>query len=52
MLELKKPDEDTNYDELKLRAFRAELGYAHAAHVILGRRPDGDLVRDVLWIDD
>lgn len=52
VLELKKPDEDIVYDELKLRAFRAELGYAHAAHIILGRTFTGDLVRRVIWVDD
>jgi len=51
VLELKKPGEDIAYDELKLRAFREELGYAHTAHVILGLRADGGLVREVAWID-
>jgi len=31
VLELKKPGENIAYDELKLRAFREELGYAHTA---------------------
>ena len=51
VLELKKPGEDIAYDELKLRAFREELGYAHTAHVILGRAADGAIVREVTWID-
>lgn len=51
VLELKKPGEDTAYDALKLQAFRRELGYAHAAHVILGRRANGELVRQVEWVD-
>jgi len=51
VLELKKPGEDITYDELKLRAFREELGYAHTAHVILGRSANGAIVREVLWID-
>ena len=51
VLELKKPGEDIAYDELKLRAFRQELGYVHTAHVILGRANDGTIVRQVQWVD-
>lgn len=51
VLELKKPGGDISYDELKLRAFREELGYVHAAHVILGNTADGMLVREVTWVD-
>lgn len=51
VLELKKLDEDLAYDELKLRAFRDELGYAHTAHVILGRTTTNVLVRKVIWVD-
>lgn len=51
-LELKKPGEGIAYDELKLRAFRKELGYVHTAHVILGYAADGTLIRTVAWIDD
>jgi len=52
VLELKKPGEDLAYDTLKLHAFRRELKYLHAAHVILGTTANGALIRDVLWIDD
>jgi hypothetical protein len=51
VLEVKKPGEDLAYDELKLAAFRHELGYLHTAHVILGRSTTGELVRVVLWVD-
>ncbi|MDR6694190.1 hypothetical protein [Stenotrophomonas sp. 1337] len=51
VLELKKPGEDIAYDELKLQAFREELGYVHTAHVILGYAADGSLVREVIWVD-
>ncbi len=51
VLELKKPGEDIAYDELKLRAFREELGYLHTAHVILGRVANGTIIREVTWID-
>ena len=51
VLEIKKPGEDIAYDEIKLRAFRTELGYAHCAHVILGL-DNGTLVRKVQWLDD
>ncbi len=52
VLELKKPGEDTAYDDLKLRAFRRELRYAHTAHVILGKHSDGHIVREVIWVED
>jgi hypothetical protein len=51
VLELKKPGEDMEYDELKLQAFRKELGYQHAAHVIIGR-VNGRVVRTVKWVND
>ena len=51
VLELKKPGENIAYDEIKLRAFREELWYAHAAHVILGRLAKGAIGREVIWID-
>ncbi len=51
VLELKKPGEGIAYDELKLRAFREELGYIHTAHVILGRTANNALVREVRWVD-
>lgn len=52
VLELKKPGEGLEYDELKLRAFRAELNYPHTAHVILGRTGNGEIVREVRWVDN
>jgi hypothetical protein len=51
VIEVKKPGEDTAYDHLKLQAFRNELGYRNAAHVILGRA-GGCVVREIIWIDD
>jgi hypothetical protein len=51
VLELKKPGEATDYDELKLLAFLRELGYRHAGHIILGRAADGNLVRELRWVD-
>jgi hypothetical protein len=51
VLELKKPSEEIAYDELKLRAFREELGYIHTAHIILGYLANNVLVRDVRWVD-
>jgi len=51
VLELKKPGENLDYDELKLRAFRRELGYLHTGHVILGRRGQDPVVRDLIWVD-
>lgn len=51
VLELKKPGESLDYDELKLRAFRNELGYPHTAHVILGKGGNGQVIRQVVWVD-
>jgi hypothetical protein len=51
VLEVKKPGEGLAYDELKLRAFRQELGYLHTAHLILGQDANGKVVRQVLWVD-
>ena len=51
VLELKKPGEGLEYDELKLRAFRHELGYRHTAHLILGRDSSGRLIREIYWIE-
>jgi hypothetical protein len=51
VLEVKKPGEDLAYDEVKLRAFRRELGYVHTGHVILGNDSEGRLVREVVWLD-
>ena len=51
VIEMKKPDEDRDYDELKLRAFRKELNYQHTAHVIVGR-VDAMIVRQIIWVDD
>ena len=51
VIEMKKPGEDILYDELKLKAFRSEFGYLHAAHIILGRDNES-IVRNVKWVDD
>lgn len=51
VLELKKPHEDIEYDEHKLRAFKQELGYLHAAHVILGCDNKGAIVKEIKWIE-
>jgi hypothetical protein len=50
VLEMKKPNEELGYDDLKLRQFRKELGYLHTAHVVLGCI-DGEVFRKVIWID-
>jgi hypothetical protein len=43
---------DLAYDCQKLRAFRRELKYTWAAHLIIGRSQDGELVREILWVDE
>lgn len=52
VLELKKPEESIDRDRLKLNAFRRELGYKHAAHLVLGMDKSGRLVRTLEWVDD
>jgi hypothetical protein len=39
----------TEYDLLKLNAFKAELGYLHAAHIVLGYLRNQDFVSEVAW---
>lgn len=51
VLEVKKPGESLEYDERKLRAFREQLRYQHAGHVILGIDGDNKIIRDTIWID-
>lgn len=51
VLELKKPEGPLWYDEQKLRAFRKELGYSYAGHLILGLDGMGAVVRQLRWID-
>lgn len=53
VVEMKKAAAGTDlaYDRQKLRAFRCELKYTWAAHLIIGRSQKGDLVRTIQWID-
>lgn len=51
VIEVKKPGEHLDYDNLKLNAFRKELGYLHTAHLILGLNTNDDLVKDLVWVD-
>jgi hypothetical protein len=51
VLEVKKPGEPLDYDELKLKAFRRELRYQHTGHLILGRNGKGKIVRRLKWLD-
>ena len=39
----------SKYDFEKLRAFKAELRYAFAAHVTIGYTRDGKFTRKVAW---
>ncbi len=52
VLELKKPGEPLDYDNLKLRAFRRELYYRHTAHLILGCDESGAVVNRLEWVSD
>lgn len=49
VLELKKPGEPLEYDELKLIAFRDELGYPYCGHLILGRDRANKIVKTLQW---
>ncbi len=53
VVEMKKAAAGTDlaYDCQKLRAFRRELKYTWAAHLIFGRSQDGELVRKIQWVD-
>jgi len=42
---------DISYDLRKLQAFRHELQYTWAVHLIIGYLRNGDLIREVQWID-
>jgi|SRR5882724_60995 len=53
VVEMKKAAAGTDiaYDRHKLRAFRRELKYTWAVHLIIGRSGNGDLVKKTQWID-
>jgi hypothetical protein len=40
---------DHDYDIEKLRAFKIELKYRYAAHVVVGYRKNGQFTREVKW---
>ena len=56
VIEMKKASgrfgQDYDYDIEKLRAFRRELGYTFAVHVVIGYCHKGTLERKVVWIGD
>jgi hypothetical protein len=52
VLELKKSKENLVYDRKKLIAFKQQLKYQHAAHVILKKDSTGQNWSEVIWIDD
>lgn len=51
VVEVKKPGEQLDYDNLKLNAFRNELGYLHTVHLILGLNTNDNLVNNLVWVD-
>lgn len=51
VIEVKKPGESVEYDSMKLKAFRTELHYSHAAHVIIGRTSSGKIMKEISWVD-
>ena len=50
-LEIKRPRQSLRHDKEKLRAFRAQLGFHHAGHIIIGHNQRDQLVREVRWVD-
>jgi hypothetical protein len=50
VLEVKKKGQSLEYDCHKLRAFRAELRYCHAGHVIVGVDADGRATAELEWL--
>lgn len=50
VIEVKKPGEDLDRDRQKLHAFKEQLGYRYAAHVILGCA-NGAVVGALHWVD-
>jgi hypothetical protein len=50
VIEVKKPSQDLERDRQKLYAFKDQLGYQYAAHVILGRL-DEKPVGEIRWIE-
>lgn len=52
VIEVKKASSavDHAYDIAKLHAFKAQLGYQQAAHVVIGLRADGSVLREVTWM--
>lgn len=51
VIEIKKASSSVShdYDIEKLKAFKAELNYTFAAHVIIGFLKNGQLIKDVNW---
>ncbi|MFD0912706.1 hypothetical protein [Methylophilus luteus] len=44
-----KSAEGSGYDLMKLKAFKEELNYTYAAHVILGEQSPGKLIYEINW---
>lgn len=53
VIEMKKGSSiiSSEYDMLKLRAFRRELNYRYAAHVTIGKNSLDTMVRELVWVD-
>jgi hypothetical protein len=53
VVEMKKAatSRNSDFDRQKLKAFRGQLHYTWAAHLIIGHAYSGELVRTVEWID-
>lgn len=51
VLEIKRPGQRLDHDHEKLLAFREQLNYKHAGHIIIGHNRQGILVREVRWLN-
>lgn len=50
VLEVKKPNRSLDFDRIKLEAYRSQLNYVYAAHVVLGMK-SGTVVRRIIWVE-
>ena len=51
VLEIKRPRQSLRHDQEKLRAFRDELRYRHAGHIIIGHNRQDQVIREIIWVD-
>ena len=50
VIEMKKAEENIEHDRLKLNAFKAQLNYQYAAHIVVGSLGGQILEPNVIWV--